>query len=79
MPFKARIFQENVQARIEDAARDVLLRACEAYAALTTPQQKAQCIRKMMDVLDREVDEETRRSRSSCSARSSRATSAVGS
>jgi hypothetical protein len=61
MPFKARIFQENVQSQVEGAARDELMRACEAYAALTTPQQKARCIRDMMEVLDREVDAETRR------------------
>jgi hypothetical protein len=37
-------------------ARDELAGACQAYVALTTPQQKALCIRDMMDVLDREVD-----------------------
>ncbi|MBN1581838.1 MAG: hypothetical protein JXA89_14125 [Anaerolineae bacterium] len=61
MPFKARVFQENVESRVQGAARDELVQGCEAYAALTTPQQKARCIREMMEVLDRNVVAETRR------------------
>ena len=60
MPFKVQVFQNNIEHRVSDAARNELARACEAYATLTTPQQKAQCVHGMMDVLDREVDEETR-------------------
>jgi hypothetical protein len=54
MPFRARVFQENVERRLQGSARDDLARACEAYASLTTPQQRARSIRGMMDVLDRE-------------------------
>lgn len=61
MPFKAKTFQENVECRVQGAARDELVCACEAYGTLDTPQQKARCIRGMMDVLDRAADEETRR------------------
>lgn len=61
MPFKAQTFQENVARWVEGTARDELARACEAYATLTTPQQQTRYIRGMMDVLDRAVDEETRR------------------
>ena len=61
MPFRAQTFLDNVESWVKGAARDELARACEAYAALTTPQEKARCIRGMMDVLDREVDEGTRR------------------
>jgi predicted hydrocarbon binding protein len=61
MPFKAQVFLDNVESWVKGAARDELAQDCEAYAALTTPLQKARCIRGMMDVLDREVDEETRR------------------
>lgn len=61
MPFKAQVFRDNVELRVGGVARDELMRACDAYAALTTAQQKARCIRDMMEVLDREVDKETRR------------------
>jgi hypothetical protein len=61
MPFKAQVFQENVQSQVEGSAKDELLRACEMYAELTTPLQKAQCIHDIMVVLDRELDAETRR------------------
>lgn len=60
MPFKVQAFQENVERWIEGAARDDLVRACKAFATLTIPQQKAQCIQGMMDVLDQEVDEKAR-------------------
>jgi hypothetical protein len=62
MPFRASVFLDIVKSRIEGAAIDELARACADYAALATPQQKAKCIQRMMDVLDREVDEATRRS-----------------
>jgi predicted ArsR family transcriptional regulator len=61
MPFKTRVFQENVEHLLEGSIRDDLARACEAYASLTTPQQKARSIGAMMEALDREVNEDTRR------------------
>jgi predicted ArsR family transcriptional regulator len=61
MPFKARVFRENVDRWLQGAAVDELAGAIEAYASLTTPLQRARCIRGMMEVLDREADEETRR------------------
>ena len=60
MPFKEKIFQRNVEQKLTGAARSELAQACEVYANLTTPLQKARGIDGMMDVLDREVDEKTR-------------------
>ena len=60
MPFRPQIFQQNFEPWVEGSAREELIQACQAFAALTTPQQKAQSIRGMMEVLDREVTEETR-------------------
>ena len=60
MPFRVQVFQENVARRAGSALQDELAQACDAYASLTTPQQKARCIRSIMDRLDREMDEETR-------------------
>jgi len=61
MPFKPRVFQDNVEPWVGDAARDELARACEEYDTVTVAPQKARCIRGMMDVLERDVEEETRR------------------
>jgi predicted hydrocarbon binding protein len=60
MPFRVKNFQENAERWVDGAARNELIRACEMYALLTTPQQKTRCIQGMMEVLDREVDEGTR-------------------
>jgi predicted hydrocarbon binding protein len=60
MPFKAQIFQENVDQLVPDVTRDKLMQICQSYGELTTPQQKALCIQGMMDILDREVDIKTR-------------------
>ena len=60
MPFKTQIFQENIAGHVTEATRKTLAQACETYNTLTTPQQKAQSIKGMMDVLDQEVDEPTR-------------------
>jgi hypothetical protein len=60
MPFKAQTFQENVDQRVAGAARDELAQACQAYTSMTAPQQKIRSIQGMMDVLDTQVDEETR-------------------
>jgi predicted hydrocarbon binding protein len=61
MPFKATVFQENLAGHVDDATGEALAQACAAYAALTTPQQRARCIKEMIDLLDREIDEPTRR------------------
>lgn len=61
MPFKPEIFQDHVERAVEGTARDELFQACQAYTTLTTPQQKARCIKEMMLVLDQRVDEETRK------------------
>jgi hypothetical protein len=60
MPFRAQTFQENVAAQLVGAAREELVQACQTYAALTTPQQRAKCIKGMMEVLDRETEVGTR-------------------
>ncbi len=61
MPFKAQLFQENVERWVEGAARDQLLQACQVYQTLTTPQSKIRCIQGMMRALDQNVNAETRR------------------
>ena len=38
-----------------------LVQACEAFVALTTAQEQARCIQGITDLLDREVDSDTRR------------------
>jgi len=60
MPFKPQVFQENVAGRVPDATAEALAQACVEYGALTTPMQKARCIKTMMDALDQAVDEPTR-------------------
>jgi hypothetical protein len=60
VPFKVHIFQNEVDDWLEGAARIDLALACQAYTALTTPQQRAKSIQRMMDVLDQEVDERVR-------------------
>ncbi len=61
MPFRVRYFLENLERWVESGTRDELTQACDSYASLTTPQQKARCIQGMMEVLDQEADEEARR------------------
>ncbi len=60
MPFNYQAFKGKIAARIEGYARNDLLQACNTYAGLTSPQQKARCIKGMMDLLDQNVDEQTR-------------------
>lgn len=60
MPFKEKIFQNNVEQKVGTTARSELVMACEAYAAVTTPKQKAGCIHAIMAELDRELDAKTR-------------------
>jgi predicted hydrocarbon binding protein len=60
MPFKPQVFRENVEALVGGQVSDQLSRTCEVYALATTPRQKARCIRAIMEVLERELDEETR-------------------
>ncbi len=61
MPFKVQLFQENVERWVESAARAELVQACQVYQTLTTPQQKMRGIQGMMQLLDQNVNEETRR------------------
>jgi hypothetical protein len=58
MPFKPQIFLENAASRVESPVREQLAQACQAYASLTTPQQKAHSIQAMMEALDRQVSAE---------------------
>lgn len=61
MPFKPHIFQQNIAGRVPDTVEETLAQACETYKTLTSPQQKAGCIREMMDALDQAVDAPTRK------------------
>jgi predicted hydrocarbon binding protein len=60
MPFRPQVFQEAIEGRVGEATREGLAQACAAYDALTTPLQKARCIKGMMDALDQAVDAPTR-------------------
>ncbi len=60
MPFRPQIFQDNIAGQVPDATAEALAQACAEYAALTTPGQKARCLKTMMDALDQTVDEPTR-------------------
>ncbi len=60
MPFRITTFQANLEERVPDPSKTVLLQACEDFAALTSPQQKLRSLRQMMELLDREVDEAVR-------------------
>ncbi|MBN1584353.1 MAG: hypothetical protein JXA89_26845 [Anaerolineae bacterium] len=60
MPFKATVFQEHLAGRVVNVPGEALAQACAAYAELTTPGQRARCIKEMIDLLDCEADEPTR-------------------
>lgn len=46
--------------QVPDAMAEMLAQACAEYNTLTTPLQRARCIKTMMDALDQVVDEPTR-------------------
>jgi len=60
MPFRPQVFQENIAERIPDTTAETLAQACAGYDTLTTPLQKARCLKGMMDALDQAVDAPTR-------------------
>jgi predicted hydrocarbon binding protein len=60
MPFKPNVFQDNITGRVPVATAEALTQACAEYAALTTPLQRARCLKGMMNALDQAVDEPTR-------------------
>ncbi len=60
MPFNVQTFLENVESCTKGKARDGLRRLCKEYGALTTPKQRAGCVKEMMDSLDEAVDTRTR-------------------
>ena len=60
MPFKVKVFTENVDSRIKGAVSDELGRVCKTYSSAKTPLQKARCVKNIMDVLDDKVDEQKR-------------------
>ena len=62
MPFRPQVFQENATHFWQDPLPEAVADECAAYAAATTPRRKAQHLRRLMDVLDRDADEATRRS-----------------
>jgi len=60
MPFKPQVFQEAIEGRVSETTQEVLGQACNAYDTLTTPLQRARCIKGVIDVLDQAVDTSTR-------------------
>ena len=61
MPFRVKVFKDNVGSWVDDDFKAELEQVCECYNAATTPLQKARCVKSIMDVLDSEVDEHARR------------------
>jgi len=61
MPFRAENFKEHVKLLVQGPAKDKLMRIIEEYRNPATPGQKAIAIHNIMDLLDREVESETRR------------------
>jgi predicted hydrocarbon binding protein len=62
MPFDVRVFQENALPRLKASVREELKRLYAQLDSVKTPPQKAASIHLMMDVLDRNLDEQSRRS-----------------
>jgi len=60
MPFRPQFFQDNIAGRVPETTAETLAQACADYDALTTPLQRARCLKGMMDALDQAVDEPTR-------------------
>lgn len=60
MPFRPQIFQEAIEGRIGKATQEALAQACATYPTLTTPLQKARCVKGIMNALDQAVDAPTR-------------------
>ena len=60
MPFKPQVFQETIEGHVDEATQEVLVQACAEYSGLTTPLQRARCIKSMIDALDQAVDEPAR-------------------
>jgi predicted hydrocarbon binding protein len=56
------VFLGNATHLWQGILPEVAADECAAYAAATTPRRKALCLRRLMDMLDREADEATRRS-----------------
>lgn len=56
MPFKPNYFQQKVDLLVPWETRNKMIQLCQSLTQLTTPRQKAQCIKEMMEILDREVD-----------------------
>ncbi len=61
MPFNVKIFQGNINRWTKGDTKRELIRECKKYVTLTTQQQKALCIQKMMKMLDQNTDPKTRR------------------
>jgi predicted hydrocarbon binding protein len=61
MPFGIRAFRENVALRVDSPVREELLQAATTCLTLNTPRQKARCIREMMELMDRELEQGTRK------------------
>ncbi len=60
MPFRPHVFQENIAGRVPETTAEILAQACGDYDTLTTPLQRARCVKDVMDALDQTVDEPTR-------------------
>lgn len=60
MPFKIETFQNNIALRLNDPVKSRIIQACANYATLTGAQEKTRSIHDLMELLDREVDVDTR-------------------
>ena len=59
MPFRPQVFEHAATASLGSPLPEALTTGRSAYAAATTPLQKARAIRELMAALDREVDADT--------------------
>ena len=61
MPFRAKVFQEEVVRRVPEDVAQPLVDACHALESRKTPQQKARCIQELMTLFDEHVAAPARR------------------
>jgi predicted hydrocarbon binding protein len=62
MPFRPQVFQEHVAGFWQDPVPQGIAEGCARYAVATTPRRKAQCVKELMDILDRDAEQGARRS-----------------
>ena len=62
MPFKSNVFKKQIELHIEGTIKNELIQKSLDYQSLKTPRQKAHCIKEITEILDQNLDFESRRS-----------------